>query len=64
MLLQPHEFIGDVQGRENGHAQRVDRAAVRGDSPHLVVNRLCQLLNVFRIVGAQMIGLIVDIYAD
>jgi hypothetical protein len=64
MLLQPHEFIGDVQRGENGHAQRVNRVAVGGDGAHLGVDRGRQLLNVFRIVGAQMIGLIVDIYTD
>ena len=64
MLLQAHELVGDVQGSEHRHAQRVDGIAVGGDGAHLGVHGVGQLLYVFRIVGPQMIRLIVDVYAD
>ena len=64
MLLQAQEFISDVQGGEHGDTQGVDRIAVGGDSTHLAVDHGCELLNVVRIRSAQVIGLVVDIYAD
>jgi hypothetical protein len=64
MLLQPHQFIGDVQGSEHGHAQRINGIAVGGDGAHLGVHGVGQPLNVFRIGSPQMIRLVVDIYTD
>src|SRR5450755_3106782 len=64
VLLQAQEFISDIQGGEHGDTQGVDRIAVGRDSTHLSVNHGCQLLNVVRIRSAQMIGLVVNIYAD
>src|SRR5271155_1580982 len=64
VLLQTHEFIGDVQGGEYGDAQGVHRIAVGGDSTHLSINHGCELLNIVDIRSAQVIGLVVNIYAD
>jgi hypothetical protein len=64
MLLQAQEFVGDVQGSKDCHAQRVDGIAVGGDGAHLGVHGVGQLLNVFRIGGPQMIRLVINIYTD
>src|ERR1700688_1894808 len=64
VLLQAQELISDVQGGEHGDTQGVHRIAVGGDSTHLTVNHGCELLNVVLIRSAQVIGLVVNIYAD
>ena len=64
MLLQAHEFVGDVQRRQYGDAQGINRITVCGYGTHLGIDSFGKLLNVLRIVRPKMIGLIVNLYAD
>ena len=55
-------FIGKIQRRQHGHAQRIGRAPVSGHSAHLGVNHRRQLANVHWILPGKMIELIVDLH--
>src|SRR5579859_445202 len=57
-------FVGDIQGGENGQAQRIDGRGLLGHGAHFYVNIFGQLQNVVRIGSAKVINLIVNLNSD
>jgi len=64
LFLQSQEFIGNIQRSKDCYTQGISRVAAGRHGAHLRVDRGRQLLNVCRVVGAKVIGLIVDIHTD
>src|SRR3984957_10835424 len=64
LFLQPQKFIGNIQRSKNCDTQGVSGVAAGRHGAHLRIDRSRQLLNVCRVVGAKVIGLIVDIHTD
>ena len=64
LFLQPQKFIGNIQRSKNCNTQGVSGVAAGRHGAHLRIDRSRQLLNVCRVVGAKVIGLIVDIHTD
>src|SRR5262249_8211258 len=61
-LFERYKFIGNVQSSKDGYAQRVNRFALLCNCAHFRIDDLGQLLNVCRVMSAQAIGLVIDIY--
>src|SRR6185437_9415341 len=64
LLLQQVVFVGDVEGCENGYAQRIGGRGLLGYRSHFQIDIIGELLNVVGIGPAQIVGLVVDIDAD
>ena len=55
------KFIGKIESRQHGDAQRVHGTSLRGDGAHLAVNLLREVPNVLGVLADQVIGLVVDV---
>jgi hypothetical protein len=58
------EFVGDVEGGEDGDAEGVYGVAVGGDSAHLGVDDGGETLDVGGIGAAEVVDLVVDLYGN
>ena len=63
-LASGAEFVGDVEGGEDGDAEGVDGVAVGGDGAHLGVDDGGEALDVGGVGAAEIVDLIVDVYGD
>ena len=63
-LARGAEFVGDVEGCEDGYAEAIDGASVGGDGTHFCVDDLGEALDVSGVGSAEIIDLIVDIDCD
>ena len=60
-LADGGEFVGDVEGGEDGYAEGVDGAAVGGDGAHLGVDDGGEALDVSGVGAAEVVDLVVDV---
>jgi len=58
------EFVGDVEGGEDGDTEGVDGVALSGDGAHLGVDDGGEALDVGGVGAAEIVDLIVDVYGD
>ena len=63
-LADGAQLVGDIEGGEDGDAERIDGVAVGGDSAHLGVYDLREALDVGVVCAAEMVDLVVDFYCD
>ena len=58
------EFVGDVEGGEDGDSEAVDGVAEGGDGAHLGVDDGGEALDVGGVGAAEIVDLVVDVYRD
>src|ERR1044071_2788446 len=59
------QFIGDVERRENGDLERINRERARRNLAHPAIDKLGELRDILAVtVRADVVGLVVNLYSD
>ena len=60
LALQLVIVVGDVEGGEDGDAERIDGGGVLGNGAHLGIDKFGEALDVGGVRAAQVVALVVD----